>query len=178
MNAGRETPARLTAALKRPTCGSLDSVVVGKPAALAVMVALPAEWAKRSISELPAAVRVKLVRSIDSGVARTPLNAFPVTEKRLVWTVLTPGPPTLGPSMRMILVPNGLPVTGWSTAGSPINPVGGDGAVASHLRNGPALVVGSTLAKLHAGGTAPQPWSSVKLIVPLVEATKVLTPNG
>src|SRR5215831_7066723 len=178
MNAGRGVPgARLTAASKRPVIGSPDSVVVGTPAALAVMVAFPSERTKKSTSE-PAAVRAKLVRSIVSAVASTPLNTFPVTEKTLVWSVLTPEPPTLGPSMRTKLVPNGLPVIVWLVAGTPINPAGGAGAVASHARNGPALVVGSTLEKLHAGGTRPQPWSSVKLIVPVADATKVLTPNG
>src|SRR5690349_9428900 len=97
---------------------------------------------------------------------------------RLVWIVFTPGPPTFGPTMRRKLVPNGLPVMAWSTLASPTNPAGGAGAVASHRRNGPTLLVGSTLAKLHAGGTAPQPWSSVKLIVPVAEATKVFTPYG
>src|SRR5213596_4041289 len=59
---------------------------------------------------------------------------FPITENRLVWMVLTPGPPTLGPSMRKKLLPKGLPVMPWRIAGSPMKPTGGAGAVASHLR--------------------------------------------
>src|SRR5437867_6808117 len=91
---------------------------------------------------------------------------FPITEKRLVWTTLTPGPPTLGPWMRKKLVPKGLPVIAWSTAGSPMNPAGGAGAVASHLTNGPMLGWARASVKSQAGGVARHPRSSVKLMVP------------
>src|SRR5438093_13047391 len=62
--------------------------------------------------------------------ARTKI--FPVSENRLVWIVLTPGPPTSGPSRRKKLLPKGLPVMGWRIAGSPMKPAGGAGAVAAH----------------------------------------------
>ena len=75
-------------------------------------------------------------------------------------------------------MPNGLPVIECVTLASPIYPAGGAGAVASHLRNGPTLVDGNTLAKLQAGGVTPQPWSSVTLMVPVAEATNAFTPNG
>ena len=38
-------------------------------------------------------------------------NIFPIFKNTLVWTMLTPGPPTLGPVMRKKLLPKGLPVT-------------------------------------------------------------------
>src|SRR5437879_13741851 len=91
----------------------------------------------------------------------------------LVSTTLTPGPPTLGPWMRKILVWKGLPMMVWATSPSPMNPAVGRGAMAgSHVRNGPALEVGRTLVKSQGRG-APRghPSSMVKLIVPVAEAT-------
>src|SRR5215510_11382689 len=90
----------------------------------------------------------------------------------------TPVPPILGPSMRTKLVPRGLPMMVWSIAGSPMNPAGGGDSAGSHWRNGPMLDAVRTLAKLHAGGTRPQPRFSVKLIVPVSDAVNVLTPYG
>src|SRR5437867_7099726 len=84
-----------------------------------------------TVEGLGEAVRVVVV------AARTKI--FPVSENRLVWIVLTPGPPTSGPSIRKKLLPKGLPVMPWRIAGSPMKPAGGAGAVASHLRNGPTL---------------------------------------
>src|SRR2546427_3203808 len=96
---------------------------------------------------------------------------------------LTPGPPTLGPVTRKKLLPAGLPVMEWAMRPSPMNPGVASGATAgSHVRNGPAFVVGRTLAKIQGGGTAPgvgmQPWSTVELIVPVADATNDLVPNG
>ena len=46
----------------------------------------------------------------------------------------------------------------------------------SDFQNGEIRVL---VVSLHAGGAGtPQPWSAVKLIVPVADATKVLTPNG
>src|SRR5262245_5645332 len=101
-------------------------------------------------------------------------------EKLLVSTMLTPGPPTLGPSMRKKFVPKGLPVIVWGIAPLPMNPgIGAGGVAGSHGRNGPTFVVGTTLAKSQGSG-APRkhPWSSVKLMVPTPSATNDLTPNG
>src|SRR5947207_15576128 len=69
-----------------------------------------------TVDGLGEAVRVVVV------AGRTKI--FPITENRLVWMVLTPGPPTLGPSMRKKLLPKGLPVVGWRIAGSTRNPTG------------------------------------------------------
>src|SRR5439155_16396928 len=61
-----------------------------------------------------------------------------------------------------------------------MNPAVGAGGVAgSHVRNGPALVVGRTLVKLQGSGVPRgHPWSTVKLIVPVAVATNDWTPNG
>src|SRR2546425_51545 len=61
-----------------------------------------------------------------------------------------------------------------------MNPgVGAGGVAGSHVRNGPALVVGRTLLKLQGRGVPRgHPWSTVKLIVPVAEATNDWTPNG
>src|SRR2546428_14049092 len=98
----------------------------------------------------------------------------------LVSTTLTPGPPTLGPWMRKILVWKGLPMIVWGIAGSPMKPAGGNGAEAgSHVRNGPAAMVGRTLAKSQGRGVPRgHPSSMVKLIDPAASATNDFTPNG
>lgn len=48
-------------------------------------------------------------------VSMPPLVSYgmilPCTEKRVVWMVLTPVPPTLGPAMRKKFVLKGLPIT-------------------------------------------------------------------
>src|SRR5439155_20315168 len=54
---------------------------------------------------------------------------FPRTDQRFV---STPPGGSPGPSTRKKFVPHGLPVIGCSTAGSPMNPAGGAGGVASH----------------------------------------------
>ena len=61
-----------------------------------------------------------------------------------------------------------------------MNPAVGAGGVAgSHVRNGPALVVGRTLVKLQGSGVPRgHPWSTVKLIVPVAVATNDWAPNG
>src|SRR3989442_9925386 len=61
-----------------------------------------------------------------------------------------------------------------------MNPgVGAGGVAGSHVRNGPALVVGRTWLKLRGRGVPRgHPWSTVKLIVPVAEATNDWTPNG
>src|SRR5215510_10390931 len=100
---------------------------------------------------------------------------LPVIEKRLVSTTLTPCPPTLGPERRKKLVPKGLPMIPWSIAGWPMKPAGG-ADVASHCRNGPTLAWARARSKGHAGGVAPHPRSSVKLIVPVAAATKLRVP--
>src|SRR5207253_366559 len=109
------------------------------------------------------------------GVNTVETNLFNVTGKRLVSTVLTPGPPTLGPLRRKKLVLKGLPVMRWAIAGWPMNPAGG-ADVASHLTNGPTFVLVRRLAKLQGG--ARHPWSLVKLIVPVAVATKDWVPYG
>src|SRR5437867_3683658 len=60
--------------------------------------------------------------------ARTKI--FPVTLNRLVETVLTPGPPTLGPEMLNVLL--ALPIIACGIAGLPIYPAGGTDAAGSH----------------------------------------------
>src|SRR5262249_29441211 len=83
-------------------------------------------------------------------------------------------------SMRKMFVWNGLPMIVWGIPGSPMNPAGGSGADAgSHVRNGPAAVVGRTLAKLHGRGVpSGHPSSTVKLIDPAASATNDWTPTG
>ena len=103
---------------------------------------------------------------------------FPISENTLVWTTLTPGPPTSGPEIWKRLFPKGLPVMVWSIAGSPMKPAGGAGAAASHVRNGPTLGWRSAREKSQAGGAAPHPRSSVKLIAPAASATKARLPSG
>src|SRR2546426_52220 len=114
-------------------------------------------------------VEVKLV------VVAGRTKILPVMLKRLVSRTLTPGPPTLGPLRRKKLVPKGLPVMPWAIAGWPMNPAGG-ADVASHLTNGPTLVLVRRLAKLQ--GAARHPWSLVKLMVPVPAATKDWVPYG
>src|SRR5215467_8804665 len=151
-------------------------MVLGIPVPVATTVALPAVWTNRLISEPPAAVREKLVRSTVSAAGVAGTKILPMTVKRSVWIVLTPGPPTFGPSTRKILLPVGLPVILCRVTPSPMKPAGGAGAVESHLRNGPTLVVVRTSEKSQGGGTAGQPWSSVELIVPSASATNVCPP--
>src|SRR3989442_14247580 len=96
---------------------------------------------------------------------------------------LTPGPPTLGPVTRKKLLPVGLPMMEWAMRPSPMNPGVASGATAgSHVRNGPAFVVGRTLAKIQGGGTEPgvgmQPWSTGKLTGPAPSAPSEVTQNG
>src|SRR6266446_1252350 len=101
---------------------------------------------------------------------------FPVTLKRLVWTVLRPGPPTLGPLRLKKLVPS--PTIACGMAGWPMYPAGGTDAAGSHWRNGPMLVLARASVKSQAGGAARQPWLFVKLIVPAADATNVWLPKG
>jgi len=77
---------------------------------------------------------------------------FPVTEKRLVWTTLIPGPPTSGPARRKKLVPKGLPMMAWSVVGWPMNPAGGSDTAGSHCRKGPTLGWARAKEKAQAGG--------------------------
>src|SRR5215471_540532 len=179
MVVGRAAPGASTMrAPARPVAGSVVSVVFGIPVPVAISVAFPTVWAKRSISEPAAAVREKLVLSTVNGVGAVAVEVWPVIVKRLIWIVSRLPPPAFGPSRRTKLLPVGLPVTVCGVAASPMKPGGGAGAVASHFRNGPTLVDGRTLPKLQAGGAIVQPWSSVKLIVPSAAATNVFTPNG
>src|SRR5439155_3419914 len=75
-----------------------------------------------TVDGLGAAVRVVVVD------ARTKI--FPVTLKRLVETVLKPGPPTLGPERLKKLVPS--PTIACGIAGWPMYPAGGTDAAGSH----------------------------------------------
>ena len=80
----------------------------------------------------------RLPSSHSSNASRKPLPqisiVFPATEKRSVW-IPPPGSPA--PSTRKRFVPQGLPVTRWSTCGLPTNPGGGAGEDASQTRKGP-----------------------------------------
>src|SRR5881392_1529518 len=120
----------------------------------------------------------------------TPLpqtEAFlPRTDQRFVSTPPAGSP---GPSTRKKFVPHGLPVIVCSTAGSPMNPAGGAGAVASHWsqlliqENGARGVVKALNpvgdAAPQVGGTERRQ-SSVKLMLrrPGPAACKTWTPKG
>src|SRR5205085_12515571 len=56
-------------------------------------------------------------------VTATP-EIWPDNLNRSVWMLLTPGPPTSGPSTWKKLVAKGLPVTRWVTDKLPMNPAG------------------------------------------------------
>src|SRR5437588_6275929 len=58
------------------------------------------------------------------GVTATP-EICPDSWNRSVRMLLTPGPPTSGPSTWKKLVPKGLPVRRWGTEKLPMNPAGG-----------------------------------------------------
>src|SRR5437667_403193 len=66
----------------------------------------------------------------------TPGASMPETVNRLVSTVLTPGPPMFGPSMRTKFcgTASGLPMTGCGVAASPVKPAGAAGAAAGSQR--------------------------------------------
>src|SRR5439155_1630135 len=111
---------------------------------------------------------------------------FPRTDQRFV---STPPGGSPGPSTRKKFVPHGLPVIVCNTAGSPMNPAGGAGGVASHWsqvltkENGASGVV---KALNPVGDAAPQVagterrQSSVKLMLrrPGPAACRTWTPKG
>src|SRR5262249_13811021 len=103
-------------------------------------------------------------------------KSLPVMLKRLVETVLTPGPPTLRPEMLNTFV--ALPMIACGIAGWPIYPAGGTDAAGSHCRNGPMVVLAGARVKSQGGGAARQPVLFVILIVPAADATRVWLPKG
>src|SRR5207249_403693 len=108
---------------------------------------------------------------------------FPRTDQRFV---STPPGGSPGPSTRKKFVPHGLPVTVCNTAGSPMNPAGGAGSVASHTsqlliqENGASGVVKALSPAGPQVGGFERRQSSVKLMLrrPATAAVKVCTPKG
>src|SRR5262245_27575333 len=146
----RAPPRQVPAVQVSPTVQALPSVHVipsfrlTKPQTPAPLQALLVQMLA-AVQGAPAASKVqsgaqqspatRLPSSHCSLTSRRPLPHTswirPMTEKRFVTTPWTGSP---GPATRKKFVPQGLPVTVWSTAGSPTNPAGAAGAVASHTR--------------------------------------------
>src|SRR3954468_1123248 len=78
-----------------------------------------------------------------------------------------------GPVIRKKLVLFGLPVTAWSTAGSPRKPAGAPGG---HFRNGAASAP-SVWSKTPSGVNEPMSWVSKMPRVP-ASAVNVFLPYG
>src|SRR2546423_1628644 len=112
-------------------------------------------------------------------VTATP-EICPDSWNRSVWMLLTPGPPTFGPSTWKTLVPKGLPVTRWGTAKLPMNPAGGAGATAgSQVRKGPMRLPNARVTSQATPATlGTHPPSGVALMPRrrAVWATNVSTP--
>src|SRR5205085_12105677 len=115
-------------------------------------------------------------------VTATP-EIWPDNLNRSVWMLLTPGPPTSGPSTWKKLVAKGLPVTRWGTEKLPMNPAGGASTAVPKVsqvrkRSRMGLFKARVTSQATPTTLGPQPTSVVVLMLrrPLVCATNVTTP--
>ena len=96
--------------------GLVAAELLPSPKSHAREATVPSDWSWNTTVSGATPLVGAAVRAATGGTARL---CLPTRLNRLVLTVLTLGPPTFGPLIRNRLLPVGLPVIVWSSAGSP-----------------------------------------------------------
>src|SRR5262249_36554442 len=111
---------------------------------------------------------LRVLPSSQSSVAST--MPLPQMSAFFAWTAncvgVTPADGRPGPFNVKKFCPQGLPVIVCGTSGMPSQPVGGAGAVASHVRNGPTRPDSGPLKLTGEKAPAKKSESSVKVMKP------------